>query len=144
MQNLIRGQSQREAYKNSYNAEKMKDETIDTRASLLSKEYKVSKRYNELKNKLEREALMTRADLLKGLKLAFEMALGIKPTPVAVKDVVDGNIEFLELSARTADLKAVSSIALQIAKLEGWDKESQKVVDTAPIIQIIDQRKNNE
>ena len=53
VQRLIEGYSQREAYKFAYDCENMKDETIDTRASRLLKECKVSARYEELKNELK-------------------------------------------------------------------------------------------
>lgn len=59
VQNIVSGMSQREAYKNSYNAENMKDETIDTEASLLFKDQKIAKRYKELISKLEDEAVMS-------------------------------------------------------------------------------------
>lgn len=59
IQNIVSGMSQREAYKNSYNAENMKDETIDTEASLLFKDQKIAKRYKELISKLEDEAVMS-------------------------------------------------------------------------------------
>ena len=59
VQNLVKGMSQREAYKNSYDASKMKDETIDSKASVLFKEDKIRKRYEELIKKTEDEAVMS-------------------------------------------------------------------------------------
>lgn len=59
VQNLIQGMTQREAYKNSYNAEKMKDETIDNKAYQLFKKDEVRARYDELLEELENEAIMT-------------------------------------------------------------------------------------
>ena len=61
VQRLIEGYSQREAYKFAYNAENMKDETIDARASKLLKEYKVSTRYDELMEEHKKQALWSRA-----------------------------------------------------------------------------------
>ena len=58
-QRLIEGYSQREAYKFAYDCENMKDETIDTRASRLVKEWKVSARYEELKNELKQKMFYT-------------------------------------------------------------------------------------
>lgn len=55
VQNLIKGMSQREAYKNSYNASKMKDNTIDRNACELLKNSKVATRYNELLEKLRKK-----------------------------------------------------------------------------------------
>lgn len=48
VQGLVAGLSQRKAYKEAYNAQKMADSTIDSRASKLLKEYKVNTRYREL------------------------------------------------------------------------------------------------
>lgn len=69
VQGLIKGMSQREAYKNAYNCKNMKDETIDKRASELFKNGAVRGRYDELHNKViakgEREGLMTATELLR-------------------------------------------------------------------------------
>lgn len=59
VQRLVEGYSQREAYKFAYDCENMKDETIDTRASRLLKECKVSARYEELKNELKQKMFYT-------------------------------------------------------------------------------------
>lgn len=59
IQNIVSGMTQRQAYKEAYNAENMKDETIDTEASLLFNDQKVSKRYRELMDKLQDEAIMS-------------------------------------------------------------------------------------
>lgn len=48
VQELIKGKSQREAYKTSYRADRMKDATIDKRASDLFQKKEVRERYNEL------------------------------------------------------------------------------------------------
>lgn len=58
VQNLIKGMSQREAYKNAYKA-KYKDEAIDTKASLLFKTEKVQNRYKELLRRIEDKSIMT-------------------------------------------------------------------------------------
>ena len=52
VQNLIKGMSQREAYRNAYpKSKKWKDSSVDTRASQLLKTHKVLTRYQELKRK---------------------------------------------------------------------------------------------
>ena len=48
VQNLIQGMSQREAYKNSYDASRMADDTIDNKACNLFKQAKIRARYEEL------------------------------------------------------------------------------------------------
>ena len=67
VQNLIKGMSQREAYKNSYDAKKMKDETIDTRACELFKNSKIKARYEELLKRLEDKAIMSAEERMKWL-----------------------------------------------------------------------------
>ena len=59
VQALISGMSQREAYKEAYNAANMKDEVIDVRASELLKKSKVKVRYEELVNENKQKALYT-------------------------------------------------------------------------------------
>ena len=59
IQNIVSGMSQRQAYKDAYNTENMKDETIDTEACLLFNDQKVAKRYRELMDKLEEKAIMS-------------------------------------------------------------------------------------
>ncbi len=59
VQSLIQGYSQREAYKMAYEADNMKDETIDSKASILFKTEKVRARYEELKNELKEKAFYT-------------------------------------------------------------------------------------
>lgn len=76
VQELLKGKSQREAYKASYNAEKMKDNVIDIKASELFKNGKVKVRYDELKDKLvkkaEDECIVTATDVLRELtKIGF-------------------------------------------------------------------------
>lgn len=57
VQELIKGKSQREAYKIAYpNSKKWTENAIDSRASRLLKTDKVLTRYNELKSKLQKEA----------------------------------------------------------------------------------------
>ena len=59
IQGLIKGYSQREAYKMAYEADNMKNETIDSKASILFKTEKIRARYEELKNELKEKAFYT-------------------------------------------------------------------------------------
>ncbi len=58
VQNLIKGMSQREAYKKAYNA-KYKNEAIDNKASALFNKGEVQVRYKELINQLEDDSIMS-------------------------------------------------------------------------------------
>lgn len=66
IQNVVNGMSQREAYKDAYNA-KYKDEVIDVRACELFKSSKVQVRYNELIKQLEDESIMSAKERMKWL-----------------------------------------------------------------------------
>lgn len=70
VQELIKGNSQREAYKIAYPKSRYwADNTLDARASRLLKSYKVYARYNELKAKvikyLEDNSIITTSEIIK-------------------------------------------------------------------------------
>lgn len=58
IQNIVKGMSQREAYKEAYNA-KYKDDAIDNKASKLFNKEEVQARYKELIEELKSEAIMS-------------------------------------------------------------------------------------
>lgn len=64
---LVKGMSQREAYKHSYDSKRMKDSTIDKRASEIFNKGEVRGRYETLMKKLENEAIMSAKDRMKFL-----------------------------------------------------------------------------
>ncbi len=75
VRNLIKGMSQREAYKNSYDAENMTDKTIDEEACRLFNDSKISARYRELQDRLDKATIMTaqeRLEYLTGIILDIE------------------------------------------------------------------------
>lgn len=72
IQNIVSGMSQRQAYKEAYNAENMEDKTIDEEACRLFNDCKISARYQELIDKLEDETIMTAMEKRRMLK---EMAI---------------------------------------------------------------------
>ena len=74
VQALISGKSQRIAYKEAYNATKMKDEVIDVRASELLKNSKVRARYEELLEEHKEKALYTREEMVNDLIWVKEKA----------------------------------------------------------------------
>lgn len=67
VQELVKGKSQREAYKTAYDASKMKDSTIDARASALFKQSKVRVRYDELMKPAEDETERMRKFIMEKL-----------------------------------------------------------------------------
>lgn len=66
VQNLIKGMSQREAYKKAYNA-RYKDEVIDVRACELFNSSKIQVRYKELMDQLEDDSIMSAKERMKWL-----------------------------------------------------------------------------
>ena len=66
VQNLIKGMSQREAYKKAYNA-RYKDEVIDVRACELFNSSKIQVRYKELMDQLEDDSIMSAKERMKCL-----------------------------------------------------------------------------
>ena len=67
IQALVAGKSQRQAYKEAYNAANMKDATIDNKASLLFAKGEIRKRYEELVNENKQKALYTLEDSINDL-----------------------------------------------------------------------------
>ena len=61
IQGLIKGYSQREAYKMAYEADNMKNESIDVKASNLFKQDKIRLRYEELIKEYKENALWNRS-----------------------------------------------------------------------------------
>lgn len=72
IQNIVSGMSQRQAYKDAYDAENMTDETIDVRACELFNSSKIKVRYQDLISKLEDETIMTAIEKRRMLR---EMAM---------------------------------------------------------------------
>lgn len=66
IQNIVKGKSQREAYKDAYNAT-YKDSSIDSKASTLFNSEKVQARYKELMQELEQETIMSAKERMEWL-----------------------------------------------------------------------------
>lgn len=100
---LIQGMSQREAYKNSYNAENMTDKTIDEEACRLFNDPKIYARYEELIEKAAMASVMTaqeRLEYLTGIVYGTEQE--------QVKGVVEGvEVEFERPADLNARMKAI-------------------------------------
>lgn len=67
VRNLIQGMTQREAYKNSYDASNMTDKTIDEEACRLFNDHKINARYRELQERLANAYIMTAQERLEYL-----------------------------------------------------------------------------
>lgn len=96
VRNLIQGMSQREAYKNSYNAENMTDKCIDEEACKLFNNPKINQRYNELIERAANASVMTAQERLEYLTA---IVYGIEQEQI--KGIVEGEVIEYE---RPADL----------------------------------------
>lgn len=67
VQGLITGLSQRQAYKQAYKSERMKDETIDNKASKLFKQHEIRARYDEIIEEYKQESIWTREKAVEAL-----------------------------------------------------------------------------
>jgi len=140
VQELIKGKSQREAYKKAYNADRMKNETIDVKASKLFGEDKVRIRYEELQGKVrtegEQNAVASAVEVFQELS---NIGLGRKDYPVtdAFGNVIDrpvtvaARIKALELlgkyhGAFTDKMEHSGGVAIREDKLASILKELQK------------------
>lgn len=87
VQNLIKGMSQRQAYKSAFpRSKKSPAKAIDNRASALLKKDEVKRRYEELQLRVENGTVITAQELLKGFTDIFNgEATEIVVTPAGIK-----------------------------------------------------------
>ena len=107
IQNIVSGMSQRQAYKESYDAENMTDETIDKEACLLFNSPKIAERYRELIEELKDKAIMTATERMIWLT---EVIKDIQKEKVLVEDI--------EIS-KTADLNTKMKAMEILNKMSG-------------------------
>lgn len=111
IRNLIQGMSQREAYKNSYDAENMSDKSIDEEACRLFNDSKISSRYKELQDRLDDATIMTAKERLEYLT---EVIMGIQGENIV--EIVEG--ELIERTVPTSLKNKLSAIDL-MNKMQG-------------------------
>ena len=111
VRNLIEGMTQREAYKNSYNAENMADKTIDEKACLLFADEKVRARFKELQDQLAKASIMTAQERLIYLTEIVKDIQGEK-----VLEVVNGEVK--EYTAPASVKNKLSAIDI-MNKMQG-------------------------
>lgn len=112
VQELIKGKSQREAYKAAYNAKNMSENSIDVEASKLLKNPKVAHRFQELKSKVikrsEEKAIITAEEI-------------IREIADIAKDDIKNYLSF----------KTVKTVV-------GYDEEGEPIVDYRTVIEMKD------
>ena len=120
---VMEGKSSYEAYLTAYpHSQKWKRNSVDSNASKLLSSNKIKQRIDQINakfvEKLSTKKAITRMELLNKLVEGLDMAMGIKPTPIALNSF--GKVtEITEV--KQADLKALKGIADTIMKLEGFE-----------------------
>lgn len=111
VQNIVKGMTQREAYRDAYDTKKMSDNAVDREASLLMKNPKVAQRHKELGSKTEKSTIMSAQERL-------EYLTGIIKDDVKEKvyAVVDGKEIGYE---RTAELNTKLKAIDLMNKMQG-------------------------
>lgn len=127
VQELIKGKSQRQAYRAAYpNSKKWKDNVVDVKASELLKNGKVSVRYNELRGKVikraEEKAIITAEEIIQGIadiaKDDISNYLDFKTERVVVAYYNDGTpiMDYRTIvnlkDSKTIDTKNISEVSI--------------------------------
>lgn len=103
VRNLIQGMSQREAYKNSYNAENMTDKSIDEEACRLFNDPKISSRYQELIERAANASVMTAQE-----RLEYLTAIIYGTEQEQIKGIVEGvEVEYERPADLSTRMKAI-------------------------------------
>ena len=118
VQALISGKSQRIAYKEAYNATKMKDEVIDVRALELLKNSKVRVRYEELLEEHKEKALYTREEMVNDLIWVKEKAKEDINNPKKGLRQANGTI-FINAIKELGELNEIYPVKKQDVSLNG-------------------------
>jgi phage terminase small subunit len=88
-QGLFAGLSQREAYKQAYDAENMKDATIDRNAYELARDNKIATRIEQLTNELKSRNMVTVEWVVNNLKSVAERCMQAEPLYNKDGDIVE-------------------------------------------------------
>lgn len=110
IQNIVSGMSQRQAYKEAYNAENMTDESIDVEACRLFNNPNVSLRYKELLEEIKDAAIMTATERM-----------------IWLSEVVNGEIKdtvYYNVNGVNTPIEKVADISTKIKALDTLNKMS--------------------
>lgn len=139
VQELVKGKSQREAYKNSYNAEKMKDNTIDRKASLLFRRDDIRTRYEELMKEAQKSAVM---DAVQARAFIIEQLTQIA-TGVSQDSSTDYDGDGRQLRSRKGSKQTDRVQALKLlAEIYGVNAVEEKQEEIRVIIENADEYSN--
>ena len=138
VQQLVAGQSQRQAYRQAYKTDRMSEQSIDVQASKLIKDPKVTLRYRELLKQFSNMALWSREqafneyEWLKNKAKASIESEGIRQANSnAFLASLEGmnNMSFNDLEL--ADKKLKLEIEKLQSQIEGDSEQDDKLIDFA-------------
>lgn len=132
VQGLLKGLSQREAYKQAYTSNKMSDVVIDVRACELLKNSKVSVRYEELRGKVIAESeKKTIADVLEIMEYWTSVMRGESQSQVVVVEGTGLGCSQARRVMKNPDEKERIAASKELAKRFGLDKPDEAIkIDT--------------
>ena len=111
IQGIIRGLTQRQAYKEAYSAENMQEDTIDKEACLLFNNPKIAERYQELIKELEDKSIMS-----------------AKERMIWLSDVVKGNIKHISYGGNGESYENEAYISDKLKAVDTLNKMSGEYV----------------
>lgn len=134
VQGLVAGLSQRDAYKQAYKTDRMKDSTINVKASELAKDGKVTVRYRELlkeysnMNLWTREAAFNEYEWLKNRAKEDIQEEGVRQaTANAFLDSLEGMNQMAFRDLELADKKILVEIEKLEQQIGGTEEQDDKI-----------------
>lgn len=133
-QGLVAGLSQRDAYKQAYKTDRMKDSTINVKASELAKDGKIMVRYRELlkeysnMNLWTREAAFNEYEWLKNRAKEDIQEEGVRQaTANAFLDSLEGMNQMAFRDLELADKKILAEIEKLEQQIGGTEEQDDKI-----------------
>lgn len=134
VQGLVAGLSQRDAYKQAYKTDRMKDSTINVKASELAKDGKIAVRYRELlkeysnMNLWTREAAFNEYEWLKNRAKEDIQEEGVRQaTANAFLDSLEGMNQMAFRDLELADKKILAEIEKLEQQIGGTEEQDDKI-----------------
>lgn len=126
VEELIKGKSQREAYKAAYNCSRMKDTTIDVKASELLRNGEVTVRYNELREIADAKTGDDAASI-RALIIENEKKIANARVTDFYKCVTDERRGWMTVELK--DLSEIDTTAIQEIKFDQYGRPMVKLYD---------------
>lgn len=130
VEEIAKGKTQRQAYLVAYpNSKNYKENTIDSRASVLMKNKKVIKRLNELKQSTEKKVEWTRKKALETINYVMEMnQKDIERINEAFNTEIDlKEAKILELGQEMAQCQSIKELANLSKRMQNLTEEIAKL-----------------